>query len=75
MKIAMMIIGGALVAFGLVDLIGSFTDFDLWGVIGIQLPEIVWSYSAYIEMVVGYLIFKFGSSISEGESSTESEGA
>jgi len=35
MKIAMMVIGGVLIAFGLVDLVGSFTGFDLWGAIGV----------------------------------------
>jgi len=41
---------------------GSFTGFDLWGTLGIQLPEIIWKYSAYIEIAIGYGVMSlFGS--------------
>ena len=56
------IVGILLIVFGLVDLIGSFLGFDLWGTIGIQLPEIVWRYSSYIEIVAGYVIMNLGGS-------------
>ena len=56
------IVGILLIVFGLVDLIGSFLEFDLWGTIGIQLPEIVWRYSSYIEIVAGYVIMNLGGS-------------
>ncbi len=75
MKITMMVLGGLLIVFGLVDLLGSFANFDLWGIIGIRLPDMVWQYSAYIEMIVGYVIFKFGGSFGEGEAVSESESA
>ena len=66
----MKILGIILIAFGLVDLIGSYLEFDLWGgFLGIQLPEVVWSYSSYIEIVIGYLLFNFGSK--EPEEATE----
>jgi hypothetical protein len=74
MKIVLMILGGLLVAVGLIDLIGSFTDFDLWGgFIGVELPDILWKYSAYGELLIGYLIFKAGMDTSEEdmEESTE----
>lgn len=68
MKMTLMIVGGILVAFGLADLFGSFAGFDLWGgIIGVELPEIVWKYSAYAEMLIGYLIFKAGMSASVEE--------
>ena len=58
----MKIIGGILIAFGLVDMIGSFTGLDVWGEwIGVDLPEAIWQFTAYIEIGAGYLIFKFGS--------------
>jgi uncharacterized membrane protein YphA (DoxX/SURF4 family) len=60
MKIALIIAGGFLVVFGLVDLIGSFAQFDLWGTIGIQLPDVIWSFSAYIEILLGAFLFKLG---------------
>ena len=36
---ALKIVGAILVIFGLVDLIGSFAGFDLWGTLGIVLPD------------------------------------
>ena len=60
------IIGGLLVAFGLVDMIGSFTGLDVWGEwIGVELPEAIWSFTAYIEMGIGYFLLKLGSNDSE----------
>ncbi|MHC4515421.1 MAG: hypothetical protein ACYTGW_01270 [Planctomycetota bacterium] len=56
----MVIIGGVLFLFGLVDLIGSFADFDLWGSMGVELPEFLWKFSAWIEIIIGALLFKLG---------------
>ena len=70
MKITFIIVGGILCLFGLADLVSSFMEIDLWGgVLGIQLPEIIWKFSAYIEMLVGYLLFQAG--ISAAEDATE----
>jgi len=55
----MKIVGILIILFGLVDLIGSFTGFDMWGTIGIQLPELIWKYSAYIEIAIGYGVMNF----------------
>ena len=55
------IIGGIIILFGLTDLIGSFTGLDVWGELGVALPDIVWSFSAYIEIALGYFIFNLGS--------------
>ena len=72
MKLALIIIGGVLVLFGLADFISSYAGTDLWGeIIGIQLPEIIWKFSAYGEMLVGYLLFKAGMNTSEDETTTE----
>lgn len=56
----MVIIGGLLCVFGLVDLIGSFAEFDLWGSIGVSLPKFLWSFSAWIEIALGALLIKLG---------------
>lgn len=72
MKIVLMAIGGLVVAFGLVDFAGSFLHFDLWGRLGVRLPEILWRFSAYIELVIGFAVFKFGKSLNAGKSISES---
>ena len=67
MKIALIVVGGLLIVFGLVDLIGSFAQFDLWGTLGIQLPDVIWSFSAYIELALGFFLCKLGFSTSEND--------
>lgn len=58
----MIVIGGLLILFGLIDLIGSFTGLDVWGEwIGIDLPDIIWRFSAWIEIGIGWLLIKFAS--------------
>ena len=62
----MKIIGIILIAIGLVDLIGSYAEFDLWGgFLGIDLPEFLWNISSYIEIGLGYGIMSLGSNDSE----------
>ncbi|MDH5181936.1 MAG: hypothetical protein OEZ39_01370 [Gammaproteobacteria bacterium] len=51
-------VGIAFVLFGVADFIGSYAGFDLWGMTGIVLPEAIWKYSAYIEMAIGYGLYK-----------------
>lgn len=66
----MKIIGALLIAFGLVDIIGSFTGLDVWSDwIGVQVPEVIWSFTAYIEMGVGYFLYNLGS---KGDAEDES---
>ncbi len=70
MKIALMVAGIVLIVFGVADFGGSFVGYDLWGgVIGVQLPEVVWQYSAYAEIVIGYLLYNFSSKIDAPEES------
>ena len=72
----MKIIGGLLIAFGLVDLIGSFTGLDVWGEwIRVDLPEAIWSFTAYIEMGIGYFLFHLGSKGAENAYDADSQGA
>jgi len=69
----MKILGLVLIAFGLVDLLGSCAKFDLWGdFLQIDLPELLWKYSSYIELIIGYSLFNAGSS-SDQEAETEAD--
>ena len=62
----MKIAGIFIIIFGLTDLIGSFTGFDLWGdFIGANLPDLLWQYSAYIEMALGYFLTTLDSKSTE----------
>ena len=56
----MKIFGALLVIFGLVDIIGSFVGFDVWYEIGINLPELLWQFSGYIEVTLGYFLWNLG---------------
>jgi hypothetical protein len=67
------ILGILLIVIGLIDFGGSYAGFDLWGgFLGIQLPELLWKFSAYIEMIIGYFLFNLGSKSDEGEESVAS---
>ncbi len=66
---AVKIIGAIIFLFGVVDIGGSYMDFDLWGKIGIQLPEMLWKYSSYIELALGAFLFNVGSDDEDEEES------
>lgn len=52
----MKIAGVIIIAIGLIDFVGSYAGFDLWGgVLGIELPELLWTYASYIE--IGIVMF------------------
>ncbi len=63
----MKIAGYLIIAFGLVDLIGSYAGFDLWGSLGIILPEVIWQFSSYCEIALGYFLINLGSRGEEEE--------
>lgn len=66
----MKILGIIIILFGVADLVGSYAGYDLWtDYIGVDLPEMLWRFSSYIEMAIGYGIMSLGS---KGES-TETE--
>jgi hypothetical protein len=68
----MKIAGIIIITFGLADLIGSYTDFDLWGgFIGVDLPEVLWKYSSYIEIALGYFLMNMGSKDTETDAAVE----
>ena len=54
----MKIVGIILIIIGVVDVGGSFIGFDLWGdFVGINLPWIIWYFSGYAEIGLGFLLF------------------
>ena len=56
------VVGAALIVFGLIDLVGSFAGLDVWtDWLKVSLPEIVWRFTAYIELALGYFLFGLGS--------------
>ncbi len=55
------VLGCLLIGFGLVDWIGSYADLDVWmDWFGVQLPELLWSLSPYIEITLGYFLINTG---------------
>jgi len=59
----MKFIGILLITIGVVDFAGSYMEFDLWGgFLGVQLPDLLWQFSPYIEMGLGYFIMNLGDS-------------
>jgi hypothetical protein len=70
----MKVIGGLFIAFGLLDLIGSFTGLDVWGEwIGVNLPEVIWKFTSIIELGVGFFLFSLGSNDADDEESPTNE--
>jgi hypothetical protein len=70
----MKIAGFIIIAFGLIDLGGSYADFDLWGgFLGLELPEMLWKFSSYIEIAIGYGLIQLGSKKSDSEPEAEAE--
>jgi hypothetical protein len=66
------IIGGLMIAWGLLDFGLSWVSTDLYGEIGIKLSESIYPYTAYIAGFVGYGVYYLGSKMSEdtGEEDT-----
>jgi uncharacterized membrane protein YphA (DoxX/SURF4 family) len=60
--LALLIPGVLLFGFGAVDLLGSFGGFDVWEKLGVELPGVLWSYSAYIELIAGAALVQQGRS-------------
>ena len=71
----MKIAGIILIIIGVIDVGGSWVGFDFWGgFIGIDLPEIIWWLSGYLELGAGYYLMKSDSTKStEVQPETEVE--
>ena len=62
LRIIITIAGVLLAGFGLIDFVGSYIGLDVWNDwIGIDLPELIWSFTAWIEMFVGFSLVGFAS--------------
>jgi len=57
----MKIVGIIIIVFGVADIGLSWVGVDVWGnYIGIQLPDLIWTVSGYIEIAIGYGLMKLG---------------
>ena len=53
----MKIAGIILIVIGFIDFGGTWIGFDLWGgFFGVDLPELVWTFTAYAEGAAGYFL-------------------
>jgi len=64
-------LGYVLIAWGVADFGLSLMDKDLWGMIGVTLPDLVWQYSAYIALVAGFGLMQFGKNSDKGEATEQ----
>lgn len=56
------VLGAALIAWGLVDLLMSFNGTDVWGEwLGVQLPELLYKFSHYAAILAGAALWGLGS--------------
>lgn len=65
------IIGGLLVAWGVLDFALSYMDTDLYAEIGITIPDAIWEYTHYIVGGIGFALFAAGQK--QGEDDTEND--
>jgi len=63
----MKIVGIILIIVGVIDVGGSWLGFDLWYFLGFELPGVIWSFSGYIELGLGYFLFNLDSDTKEEE--------
>ena len=54
------IIGGLLVAWGVLDFALSWMGIDLYAEIGITIPDAIWAYTAYLVGAIGLALFCVG---------------
>ena len=53
-------IGGILIAWGILDFGLSWAGTDLYGEIGITIPELIYPFTAYIAGIIGFILMKIG---------------
>lgn len=58
----MKIVGIILIVWGVADIGLSWMGTDLYGEIGIQLPDVIYPFTPFIAMVIGYSIMSIGKS-------------
>ncbi len=69
----MVIFGIILVLLGITDVGMTYLGTDIWSQwFGIQVPEDIWPYTAYIAMGAGYVLISFGR---KGDDDTETDEA
>ena len=64
----MKIAGIILIVIGVIDIGGSWLEFDLWGTLGIlDYTHWLWYWTGYIELGIGFFLFNF----SQGDDTKE----
>ena len=70
----MKIVGIIVIVFGIADIGISYLGVDLWGeYIGVELPELIWTYSGFIEVAIGYGLMKLAGKGQDEEGGKEDE--
>ena len=69
----MKIIGGLIIAWGVLDFGLSWMNTDLYGEIGINVSATIYPYTAYIAGIIGAVLYHFGTKIDQNN--TDQEGA
>tara|TARA_B100001971_G_scaffold165357_1_gene155935 strand:- start:325 stop:534 length:210 start_codon:yes stop_codon:yes gene_type:complete len=66
------IIGGLIIAWGVLDFGLSWMNTDLYGEIGIKVSDSIYPYTAYIAGIIGWGVYYLGSKMSNdaGEEDT-----
>ena len=62
------IIGGLIIAWGVLDFGLSWMNTDLYGEIGIKVSKFIYPYTAYIAGIIGWGVYALGNKMSEDES-------
>ena len=60
------IIGGLIIAWGVLDFGLSWMNTDLYGEIGIKLSDSIYPYTAYIAGIIGWGVYYLGSKMNNG---------
>ena len=57
----MKIAGIIFIVIGIIDVGGSWLDFDLWGTLGIlDQTSFLWFWTGYIELGIGFGLYNYG---------------
>ena len=65
------IIGGIIIAWGVLDFGLSWMGTDLYGEIGIIIPEPIWNYTSYIAGIIGVGLIALGNKM--GHDATQND--
>ena len=61
------IIGGLIIAWGVLDFGLSWMDIDVYGEIGINVSETIYPYTAYIAGIIGWGVYHLGTKMDKND--------